>query len=486
MAQPSRIRQPATSSSTASGLARVPPQDIEAEMALLGSMLIERDVIGAVLEILARQEDDLFYRDDHRALFCILIDLYDRGQPIDIRLILDQLARRGELEQVGGSEYLAELVESVPSAANAEHYARIVRDKGLLRRLISCNEHIRDTAYAAQDDVSELLDEAERQFFQVTEQRITNRPDLIKNHLIEAFERIQSRDGSMITGLSTGFLELDDLTTGLQNGEMIVVAARPSMGKTALGLNLAEHMAVDERKPVVFFSMEMGKQQLVQRIICSRARVDSRKLRRGSLSEREIARVSQICGELEDAPLYIDDTPGMTPLELRAKARRLAIKEDLAAVFVDYLQLMYVPRAESRQAEISEISRGLKGLARDLNVPVITLAQLNRGPEAREGHRPRMSDLRESGAIEQDADVVALLHRADYFMSEEQKKNSDKIGVTEIIIAKQRNGPTGAASLHFDSTCTRFDNLAVAPEPDYVPADNADTIMDDEFGSAPF
>jgi len=442
-------------------------------MSLLGSMLIEREAIGAVLEIIPRQDAERFYRGDHQALFGVLVDLYDRNEPIDVRVILDELRRRGQLEEVGGVDYLTDLVESVPSAANAEHYARIVRDKSLLRDLIRCTDQIGRDAYEQQENVQELLDQAERQFFQVTEQRIRNQPDPIRQALTETFQRIEAREGHLLTGLSTGFLELDDLTTGLQNGEMVIIAGRPSMGKTAIGLNIAAHVAAEEGKPAAFFSMEMSKQQVAQRILCSRARIDSRKLRRGMLSEAEIQKLGILCGELADAALFIDDTPGMTVLELRAKARRLALRHEICAVFVDYLQLMYVPRAESRQVEIAEISRGLKALARDLNIPVVAMAQLNRSPEGREGHRPRMSDLRESGAIEQDADVVLLLHRDCYY---DPNKNP---GVAEVIVAKQRNGPTGMVQLHFEEHITRFDNLSVAPEPDY-------TVSAEESADVPF
>jgi replicative DNA helicase len=430
-------------------------------------MLLEREAIGAVLEVIAREEDYRFYREDHRALFKVLVDLYDQNEPVDLRVILEALRQRGELETVGGGNYLAELVESVPSAANAEHYARIVREKSLLRELIRCTRQIMQDAYDPQEDVQQLLDKAEQEFFRVTEQRIRSQPEHIQALLADAFRQIEAQDGHLVTGLSTGFLELDDLTTGLQGGEMVVVAGRPSMGKTALGLNMAEQIAVKESKPVAFFSMEMSRQQVAQRILCSRAGIDSRKLRRGMLAEPEIAHLGIVCGDLQSAPLFVDDTPSMTVLELRAKARRLALRQRIAAVFVDYLQLMYVPGAESRQQEIAEISRGLKALARDLRVPVVAMAQLNRSPEGRRDHRPIMSDLRESGAIEQDADVVLLLHRDSYY-----DKNSNP-GVADVIIAKQRNGPTGEVKLHFDERFARFGPLAVVPEPDYAAVDEA-------------
>ena len=388
-----------------------------------------------------------------------MLDLYDKGSAIDLVILRDELSRRGDLEKVGGVEYLVQLVQSVPSAANAEFYAGIVRDKALLRDLISASGAIIDEAYTAHDEVAAILDRAEQQFFMVTEQRVANEAVGLSSLLEQTFQQIQDREGNYLTGAPTGFLELDDLTSGLQPAELIIVAARPSMGKTAMGLNLAEHMAVNENMPVVFFSMEMSRQQVAQRILCSRGRIDSHRLRRGMLNEQEIRQLQMICDELRDAPLFIDDTPGMTVLELRAKARRLWLQHKIKAIFIDYLQLMHTPGAESRQQEIAIISRGLKALGRELNVPIVSLAQLNRGTEGRDGHRPRMSDLRESGAIEQDADVVMLLHRPSYYDPNEDPN------VAEVIIAKQRNGPTGTVKLHFDARSTRFDNLSMAPEP---------------------
>jgi len=438
---------------------RVPPHDIEAEMSLLGSLMLDREVIGEVLPIIPRHESRRFYQPEHRLIFEALVDLYDKGSQIDMVILRDELLRRGILEKIGGNEYILELVQSVPSAANAEYYARIVRDKSILRDMIACAGEIVDLAYSARQEVGELLDEVERKFFSVTEQRVTAEATTLASLLEETFQQIQDREGHYLTGEPTGFVELDDYLSGLQPGEFIIVAARPSMGKTALGLNIAEHLAVNEGRPVAFFSMEMGRQQVAQRILCCRGRVDAHKLRRGMLNEREIKMLQAVCDELRDAPLFIDDTPGMTVLELRAKARRLWLQHDICALFVDYLQLMHCPGAESRQQEIATISRGLKALGRELNIPIVALAQLNRSPEGREGHRPRMSDLRESGALEQDADVVLLLHRPSYY-----DPNSAP-GVAEVIIAKQRNGPTGTIKLHFDQQTTRFDNLSLAPEP---------------------
>jgi replicative DNA helicase len=464
-----------------SELTRIPPQNLEAEMSLLGSMMLDRDAIGAVLPVLSRDEADRFYRADHQQLFKVLIDLYDANKPIDLITVRDELQQRALLDQIGGVDYLVRLAESVPSAVNAEYYARIVRDKALLRDLIACAGHMIEDAYIQGDDARMILDNAEQALFNVTEQRLSEQVVPIREFLEETFRLIESREEGHLTGLPTGFVELDDLLSGLQAGEFIIVAARPSMGKTAFGLNVAEHLCANDRTPAAFFSMEMSKQQIAQRMLCSRGRVDSHRLRRGVLSEADIETLQACCNEMFDMPLFVDDTPGMTPLELRAKARRLHQRHDIKAVFVDYLQLMYVPRVESRQQEIATISRSLKALAREINVPVVAMAQLNRSPEGREGHRPRMSDLRESGAIEQDADVVMLLHREDYYKRPEDAPEIK--GVAEVIIAKQRNGPVGTVQLNFNARLTRFDNLSLAPEPIDVGVQNdRDTFA----GDAPF
>jgi replicative DNA helicase len=436
-------------------------------MSLLGSMLLHRDAIGDVLPLLHRDESERFYRPDHRKLFETLVDMYDRGDAVDLVTVRNELDRRSLLTQIGGVDYLVQLAESVPSHLHAEHYARLVRDKAMLRDLIGAAGRISEEAYSHHEEAREILDRAEQLLFQVTDQRISEQATPIRDSLEEIFKQIESRDGHYITGLPTGFLELDDMLSGLQNGEMIIVAARPSMGKTAFGLNVAHSVAMSG-KPAVFFSMEMSRQSVVQRLLCSYARVDSHKLRRGMLPEEDIQRLAGVCDELATVPLYVDDTPGMSVLELRAKARRLKSRHGITGIFVDYLQLMHSPgRSDSRQQEVSEISRGLKALARELNIPVVVMAQLNRNPEGRTDNRPRMSDLRESGAIEQDADVIALLHREDYYKREncpEELKN-----VAEVIVDKQRNGPTGVVKLHFDLRFTRFDNLSYSAEPAYAP-----------------
>jgi len=456
-------------SHAADSLGRVPPQDIEAEMSLLGSMLIERDAIHAVLPLIHKNESDRFYRPDHRKIFETIIDVYDRGDPIDLVVLRDELTRRGILEEIGGVDYLVQLAESVPSGLHAEHYARIVRDKAMLRELIVATGQITEHAYSHREDAREILDLAEQALFKVTDQRTSDQAEPIRDSLDQIFKQLESRDGHYITGVPTGFLELDDMLSGLQAGEMIIVAARPSMGKTAFGLNVAEHIAVDEGKSAVFFSMEMSRQAVVQRILCSRGRIDSHKFRRGMLSETEVQKALGVADELKDVPLFIDDTPGMSVLELRAKARRLKMQHDIQAIFVDYIQLMRVPgRIESRQQEVAEISRGLKALSRELNIPVVVMAQLNRNPEGRADGKPRMSDLRESGAIEQDADVVMLLHREEYYKKENCPE--ELRGVAEVIIDKQRNGPTGVIKLHFNQQFTRFDTHNPTAEPAYIPS----------------
>lgn len=460
---------------------RIPPQDLEAEMGLLGSMLLQRDAIAEVLPIIHRNESERLYRPDHRRLFEVLVDMYDRGDPVDLVTVRNELARRALLDELGGVDYLVQLAESVPSHLHARRYAELVRDKAMLRDLISAAGRITDEAYSHHQEAREVLDFAEHLLFQVTDQRISEQVEPIKQYLEEIFRQIESRDGHYITGVPTGFIELDDMLSGLQNGEMIIIAARPSMGKTAIGLTIAENVAAVHKRPTAFFSMEMSKQAIVQRILCSRGRVDSHKLRRGMLSETEIQHLQTVCGELHEVPLFIDDTPGMSVLELRAKARRLRLRHQVEAIFVDYLQLMHSPgRTESRQQEVSEISRGLKALARELGIPVVVLAQLNRNPEGRSDNRPRMSDLRESGAIEQDADVIMLLHREEYYKKEkcpEELKN-----VAEIIIDKQRNGPTGVVRLHFNQKWTRFDNLDLHGEPGHVRSGGFEAPEDDGGG----
>lgn len=428
-------------------------------------------MIGMVVRIIPREDSSRFYRADHRLIYEVLVDLWDRNKPIDIIVVMDELRRRDLLEEIGGQDYLLDLFRSVPSAANAEFYARIVRDKSLLRDLIQCTGEIMHTAYEAGEDAAIILDQAEKQFFAVTEQRISQQAESLHEFLDKTLEQIEALQEGVSTGVPTGFNELDQLLGGgLQFGDMVVIAARPSMGKTAMGLSILEYIGIVENRPCAFFSMEMGKLQIAQRLICSHAQVDLQKLRHGRLSEQEKTKLRTICGRMRNFKIFIDDTPGMSVMELRAKARRLKMLHNIDVVFVDYLQLMFDKASkESRQQEIAAISRGLKSLARELNIPVVALAQLNRQVEGREGNRPRMSDLRESGAIEQDADVVMLLHREEYYLAKKKALTPEGVellnkikGKAEVIIAKQRNGPTGEVELHFNPQFTRFDNAAPA------------------------
>lgn len=453
---------------------RIPPQDLDAEMALLGSMMMSRDVIGEVLPIIGRSDSTWFYLPAHQKLFEVLVDMYDDpGKAIDLIVVSDELRRRDLLDFIGGQEYMIQLAESFAEWANAEHYAKIVRDKGMLRDVIRCAGEITEQAYSSIDEAKDILDVAEQKIFAVTERRVTGETVAIRDAVARLAKQLELKDEGGLTGLPTGFPLLDEYTSGFQAGDLVIVAGRPSMGKTALGLAMAKYLALNEGKPVVFFSMEMSSDQVAQRLASSYTGIESQKLRRRILSDAEVRRLLDACHEFERAPLFIDDTPGMTAMELRSKARRLKQRYDIQAVFVDYLQLMYVPKMENRQVEISTISRGLKSLGRELGIPVVTMAQLNRMPEGRQDKRPFMSDLRESGAIEQDADVVLLLHREEYYKPDDE----DVRGRAEMIIAKQRNGPVGTIGLQFEKKFTRFAPLAMEEDPqpsyggggDYVP-----------------
>ncbi len=436
---------------------RIPPQDLDAEMALLGSMMMSRDAIGELLPIIGRSDSAWLYLPAHQKLFEVLIDLYDDpGKAVDLIVVSDELRRRELLDDIGGQEYMIQLAESFADWANAEHYARIVRDKGMLRDLIRCTGEIKEQAYSQLDEAKEILDVAEQKIFAVTERRVSGETVAIREAVERLYKRLQIKGDGGLTGLPTGFPSLDEDTSGFQAGDLIIVAGRPSMGKTALGLAMAQHAALVERRPVVFFSMEMSSDQVAQRLACSYAAVESQKLRHHRLSEEETRRVLDACHVFEGAPLFIDDTPAMTAMELRSKARRLKQRHDIQAVYVDYLQLMHTPKVENRQVEIATISRNLKSLGRELNIPVIAMAQLNRMPEGRQDKRPLMSDLRESGAIEQDADVVLLLHREEYYKPEDEEHK----GKADLIIAKQRNGPVGSLKLQFAKKFTRFAPLA--------------------------
>lgn len=455
----------ATKTTVGGGLsARAMPESLAAEAAVLGSMIIDPECIGQVVEQL---KADAFYRLEHRYIFNALVALYEnnKGQGLDAVLLRDELEKRAQLAETGGVEYLAKILDSVPSSANVMYYAGIIKDKSLLRQIIQAASETLDDAYDEAGQTSEKLDAAEKRIFAVTYKKITGSADSLKDLVIRAYALIEKREGSHVTGLPTGYYELDELTCGLQDGEMIIIAGRPSMGKTSLALNIAEHIGVIEKIPIVIFSLEMGRQQLAERFLCSKSQIESQLVRKGMLSTEHYEKLVQASGELSEAPIYIDDTAGLTPLELRAKARRLKSQYDIRCVIVDYLQLMSLgtSRIESRQQEITAISRYIKALARELNIPVVVLSQLNRSPEGREGHRPRMSDLRESGSIEQDADVVILLHRDDYYHRGDKDYQANN--AADVIIAKQRNGPTGSVTLRFVEKFTRFENASFAEEP---------------------
>ncbi|MCL4426030.1 MAG: replicative DNA helicase [Firmicutes bacterium] len=435
-------------------LERLPPQNLEAEQSVLGSMLIEKEAIARVQETL-RAED--FYRDSHRIVYEVISGLFDRGEAVDLITVTEELRRRGHLESIGGVSYLTTLANLVPTAANVEYYARIVEEKSLLRALIKAATEIVARGYAAQEEIDDLLDGAEQLIFQIAQRRNNQSFFSLKELMVEAFTRIEKLYGQKggVTGVPTGFRELDQLTSGLQPSELIVIAARPSMGKTQLCLNIARHAAIKYRIPVAIFSLEMAREQLALRLLSSEAAVDGQRLRTGFLVDSDWGRLGQAMGRLGDAPVYIDDTPGATVAEVRARSRRMKAEKNLGMVVIDYLQLMQTrSRTENRQQEISEISRSLKALARELKVPVVAASQLSRAVESRPDKRPLLSDLRESGAIEQDADLVAFIYRDDYY-----NKDSEKRNIAEIIVAKQRNGPVGDVELYFERETGRFHDL---------------------------
>lgn len=441
---------------------RLPPQSLEGEMSVLGGVLLENEALNKALEIL-RPED--FYREAHRKIFSALIDLSDKGEPADLVTLTAALQQKGDLEAVGGSAYLATLVDYVPTAANILYYCRMVKDKAVSRRLIQVATEIATRGYDG-GDVEADLDWAEKSIFEIAGSKA--KPSYFSTREImkdtfKTIEKLYDRK-ELITGVPTGFDDLDLMTAGLQGGDLVIIAARPSMGKTAFCLNIVEHAALRAAKPVpsIVFSLEMGKEQLVQRLLCSVSRVDASRLRTGHLGESDWPKLTNGAGLLSEAPIFIDDTPSISVLELRAKARRLKAEHDLGLVVVDYLQLMQGRNAESRQQEISEISRSLKALAKELHVPVVALSQLNRSLESRTDKRPMMADLRESGAIEQDADVIMFIYRdAVYCEACKRRDNSCDKGHdkdAEVIIGKQRNGPIGSVHLTFRGEFTRFEN----------------------------
>jgi replicative DNA helicase len=445
-------------------LGKVPPQNLEAESSVLGGILLENDAINRVLESVS---PDDFYRESHRKIFRAMIELTDRSEPVDIITLSEFIKSKGELEAVGGSAYLASLNSLVPTAANIAYYARIVREKAILRHLINAATEIATRGFDEQQNVDEFLDQAEKVIFDISEKKIKSSFSTVGEMMkdsIKMVERLYERK-ELVTGVPTGFKDLDKLTAGLQPSELIVVAGRPSMGKTAFCLNIATSTGL-AGVGVAIFSLEMAKEQLVLRMLCSEARINHSKVRSGYLAEREFPVLVNAAGRLAETPIYIDDTPAISVLELRAKARRLVRDREkkLGLLIVDYLQLMRgMGAASNREQEISEISRSLKALAKELNVPVIAISQLNRRVEDRGDKRPMMSDLRESGAIEQDADVIAFIYRDEVY----NPKSSPDEGIAEVILSKQRNGPVGTVSLAFIKEYTRFEDLSRREESDY-------------------
>src|SRR5881398_1623279 len=453
---------PISPTGSAQDIHRTPPHSVDAEQGVLGSMLISpRETIAACVE---RINEDYFYVPAHRTIYDVLVDLWNAGQAIDLITFTQVLRDRNLLETLGGAAFVTSLFTFVPTAANVQYYLEIVRDKYILREIISAATESVRRAYEEQDEVNDLLDEVEQRIFAVGEDRFKGQMLSMKEQVMSTLESIEKlfENKGAITGVSTGFRDLDKLTSGLHSSEMIVIAARPSMGKTALAMNIAEHAAIEVKLPVAIFSLEMSAQQLVQRMLCSRARVNLAKTRDGFLAEADFPKLTHAASKLAEAKIFVDDSAGLTILELRAKARRLKAQQNVQLIIVDYLQLLRSTsrRAQdNRQLEISEISAGLKGLAKELKIPIVVVAQLNRQPEARSGGKPRLSDLRESGSIEQDADLVGLLVRPEIY-EEDEEARAEKAGEAELIIAKQRNGPVGEIPLTFLKEYTRFETRA--------------------------
>ena len=436
-------------------LGKIPPHDIDAEQAILGSMLTDKDAVIAALEVL---KEDSFYREDHKLIFSAITSLYSKNEPIDVITVKAELSEMGVLDRVGGLEYLVELPERVPTTANVERYVKIVDEKAMLRRLISTANELIALGYDESEDVDNIMDMAEKRVFDLAQKKNTKGYTVMKDILVESFaelERLYNQKGN-VTGVSTGFYDLDNITAGLHNSDLLIVAARPAMGKSAFAINLAANAAIKSKVPVVIFNLEMSKEQVGNRILCSEAMIDSNKVRSGQLEDDDWVKLASTLGRLSEAPIYIDDTAGITIMEIRAKCRKLKIEKDIGLVVIDYLQLIQGSgkKNASREQEISEISRSLKILAKELNIPVIALSQLSRSVEKRDDKRPMLSDLRESGSIEQDADIVIFLYRDDYYNEDSEKKN-----VAEVILAKHRGGSTGTVDLAWLPSYTKFANL---------------------------
>lgn len=437
-------------------LGKIPPSDIEAEQAVLGSMLTDKDAVVAAIEVL-KEED--FYREDHKAIYRAILNLYSKSEPIDIITIKAELSSIGKLEQVGGLEYLASLPDMAPTSANIEKYIKIVEEKSMLRSLIQTANQIIALGYDPTEEVESIMDQAEKSIFDVMQKKNQKGYASIKEVLVDTFAGLEKlyNQKQHITGVPTGFTDLDYKTAGLHESDLILIAARPAMGKSAFALNLATNAAVKANVPVAIFSLEMSKEQMVNRILCSEAMVDSNKIRTGKIDDEDWMKLAGALGPLSESEIYIDDTPGISVMEIRAKCRKMKLEKNIGLVVIDYLQLVQGSNSRkggSREQEISEISRSLKILAKEINVPVIALSQLSRAPEQRPDHRPMLSDLRESGAIEQDADIVMFLYRDDYYNEDSEKKN-----VAEVIIAKHRSGSTGTVELLWLGNYTKFTNI---------------------------
>lgn len=432
---------------------RIPPNSLEAEQSVLGAMLLDKEAISTSTEMISGED---FYREAHKEIFEAIVDIYDKGEPVDLITLTEKLKMRNTLEAVGGITYITNLMDAVPTTHNVKYYAKIIEDKSLLRRLIKTSNEIVSKSYEGGDEVGDIIDSAEKGIFGISLNRSTQGYVHVKDILNTNFDKIEELylNQGKLTGVPTGFTDLDGKLSGLQKSDLILVAARPSMGKSSFMMNIVQHAAVREKATTAIFSLEMSKEQLTQRLLCAEALIDAHRLRIGDINEDEWVKLARAMGPLSEAPIYIDDTPSISITEMRAKCRRLKLEHGLGLIVIDYLQLMQgKSSSESRQQEISEISRSLKALAREINVPVVALSQLSRAPEMRADHRPILSDLRESGAIEQDADVVMFLYRDEYYHPDSEKKN-----IGEVIIAKQRNGPTGTVELVWLGQFTKFVN----------------------------
>jgi replicative DNA helicase len=438
---------------------RTLPHNLEAERSVLGAILLHNDAFNLAAEVIDAND---FYRDAHRRIFDKMVKLVERGGAIDLVTLKEELGRSGDLDEVGGPAYITALVDGVPRSMNIEHYARIIKEKATLRNLIFAANKVLSTAYEAEEDADFILDQAEHAIFAIADGKVrdgfVSLRDLAQSSL-DTIEKLHSRK-ELVTGVPTGFTDLDEMTSGLQPSDLIIIAARPSMGKTSLVLNMAQHVGTKTAKTVGLFSLEMSKEQLFLRMLTAEARIDAQRMRRGFLGEHDWGRLAQAIGTLSEAKIFIDDSPSIGVLEMRAKCRRLAAEHNLDLVIIDYIQLMQGRgRFENRTLELASISRSMKGLAKELNVPIVVLSQLSRAPESRADHRPQLSDLRESGALEQDADVVIFIYREDLYADKNQPA-AESEGVAELIIGKQRNGPTGVVKLAFIREFTRFENLA--------------------------